>query len=120
MKTFGQETDDSSNSGDFFKLGGIDPDPKFDQLTGGMVDQMDMSGIIDVLGGFELREFRNQQELDDYIQHSEYGINEEEHPGVCFGFSVTENEDKTKYELELQFNDLWPDMYIGIPSQRVR
>ena len=42
-----------------------------------------------------------------------------DHPGVCFGFAIKENEAKNKYELELMFNDWWLPMYSGIPMQQM-
>lgn len=39
---------------------------------------------------------------------------------MCFAFSVSENEEGDKFELELQYNDLWPRDYRAIPSQRRR
>lgn len=63
-----------------------------------------MGGLDLNLGNFHFRAFDNQTELDEYISHHEYGWSEER-PGVCFGFSIKENEAKNKYHLELHFND---------------
>lgn len=54
----------------------------------------------DWLGQFKFKAFDNQSEFDNYISQKGYGkdINK---PGICFGFSITENEAKNKYELEL-------------------
>ena len=55
--------------------------------------------------------------MDDYIASDKIGTSPE-YEGVCFGFSVHENEAKNKYELELFFNDMWPRWLRSIPNQK--
>ena len=38
---------------------------------------------------FKLQEFESVDQLDEYIAHKDFGYSED-HPGVCFGFSVKE------------------------------
>jgi hypothetical protein len=55
------------------------------------------------------------EELDAYIEYKDFGYSED-HPGICFGFSVKENADND-YELELFFNDFYIVAdYQSIPS----
>lgn len=42
-------------------------------------------GGFDYLGNFTFRAFDNYTELDEYIQHREYGWSADR-PGICFGF----------------------------------
>ena len=51
----------------------------------------------------------------DYIEHVDYGIDEINRPGVCFGFSVIENA-LDDYEIEMYFNDLWPSSFYSLPD----
>jgi len=53
-----------------------------------------------------LQAFASHAELDAYIEHEEYGL-DDEREGICFGFNIIEHADND-YELELMFNDLWP------------
>ena len=69
------------------------------------------------LGNFTFKEFASKSELDDYISHEKVGI-DPDFDAVCFGFSLHENEDKNKYELELFFNDAWPRWLKAIPNQK--
>lgn len=55
--------------------------------------------------------------MDDYIASDKVGTNPD-HEGVCFGFTIYENEEKNKYELELMFNDMWPGWLRSIPNQK--
>lgn len=61
-------------------------------------------------GQFEVRKFETTQALEDYIVKDE-----DPNQGICFGFKIMENSDED-YELELFFNDLWPDTSISIPN----
>ena len=88
-----------------------------EESLAGQTEFGEYGGFDKHLGAFEFRAFESQEELDAFIEHEDYG-RAEDRPGVCFGFSVTENEAKSKYELELQFNDFWIDDYNSIPLQR--
>lgn len=55
--------------------------------------------------------------MDDYIASDKVGTSPD-HEGVCFGFTIYENEEKNKYELELMFNDMWPSWLRSIPNQK--
>jgi hypothetical protein len=74
-------------------------------------------GLKEPLGKYIFSAFENQEALDDYIQREEYGWGEKT-PAICFAFKVSENTQKNKYELELQFNDQFLPFYAGIPNQR--
>ena len=70
--------------------------------------------FMDRIGMFEFKAFKNQKEIDEYVAQPGYGWDEDK-PGLCFAFGVTENENKNKYELEMFFNDQWPEYLAGIP-----
>ena len=55
------------------------------------------------IGNFTFKEFATKEELDDYIGHEKIGY-DPDYEAVCFGFTIHENEDQNKYELELFFN----------------
>ena len=57
------------------------------------------------------------RELDEYIADPRIGV-DPEFGGMCFAFSIHENEAKNKYELELHFNDLWPGYLRSIPNYK--
>lgn len=42
-----------------------------------------------------------------------------EKPGMCFGFSVSESDDKKKYELEVFTNDKWPNIRRFSPDSEM-
>ena len=69
------------------------------------------------MGKFRLQEFASLEELDEYIGSSKIGTSEE-YEGICYGFMIHENEQQNKYELELMFNDLWPEWLSAIPNQK--
>ena len=54
---------------------------------------------------FRFEEFESKDKLFAYIEDSKYGL--DEHPGVCFGFTVHEHS-ATDVEVELFFNPLNP------------
>lgn len=66
-------------------------------------------------GGFSLRAFDSQAELDSYIADERIGSSDE-WEGICFAFAVHENDAKNKYELELFYNDAWPGWMKAIPN----
>jgi len=69
------------------------------------------------VGNFTIKEFASKDALDDYISDSRIG-SDPEFDGVCFGFTIQENENKNKYELELFFNDMWPSWLTSVPNQK--
>ena len=69
------------------------------------------------VGNFTFKEFASKDELDDYIYSDKVG-RDPNHEGVCFGFTIHENEQRNKYELELFFNDMWPMWLNSIPNQK--
>jgi len=74
------------------------------------------SELLDKLGNFfQFRPFANKTEIDDYVSQPGYGM-EPEKPGLCFALGITENSKGNKFELELFFNDQWPEVSAGIPS----
>ena len=64
-------------------------------------------------------EFENKTALEDYISHAEHGRTKER-PGICYGFTVDEDADVNRYELELFFNDLFVNEYKSIPDQKAK
>lgn len=64
---------------------------------------------------FYFKEFETKEELDVYIGDAAFGL--EEHPGICFGFHVTERS-ATDIEVELYFNALGPNFLQSMPNQK--
>jgi hypothetical protein len=60
--------------------------------------------------------FLSTEEFEEYLLKDNYGI-DPLIPAVCFGYKISEF-GKNDYELELMFNDLWPEGSRGIPSQK--
>ena len=59
--------------------------------------------VPDVFHNFTYQEFEHRDLLDFYIEHPNYGL-EEERPGLCFAFEIVKYSDQ-RYELHLFFND---------------
>ena len=74
--------------------------------------------MLDRIGNFEFKAFSSKEAIDDYVSQPGYGWDEDK-PGLCFAMSISENDKKNKYELELFFNDQWPEMQAGIPLQQL-
>jgi len=70
------------------------------------------------IGFFTFKEFETKEALHEYIKQEDYGRSPSI-PAVCYGFSITENEEKNKYALELHFNDMPPPQYQSIPNQNM-
>lgn len=54
-----------------------------------------------------VQSFASKDELFAYIEDSKYG--QPEMPAICFGFRLFESDMRTDYELELFFQDLYPE-----------
>lgn len=52
---------------------------------------------------FQYRAFESHKAIMDYIADGKYE-QDDDHPGICFGFSVEENS-TTNYQVKLAFND---------------
>ena len=61
------------------------------------------------VGNFTFKMFDSKADLDNYIGGEKMGT-DKDNPGVCFGFSVYE-ENSNKFELELFFNDMQPNWF---------
>ena len=60
-------------------------------------------------GDFTFKEFASKEEIDAYVGQASYGSDEV--PALCFAFQILEDDSKKKYELEVFFNDKWPNKY---------
>lgn len=60
--------------------------------------------LLDRIGNFEFKAFSSKEAIDEYVSQQGYGWDEDK-PGLCFAMSISENDMKNKYELELFFND---------------
>lgn len=78
----------------------------------------DVEALLDRIGVFEFRAFASKEAIDEYVSQPGYGWDADK-PGLCFALGVTANERKNKYELELFFNDQWPEIQAGIPLQQL-
>ena len=52
---------------------------------------------------FQYLAFESVQDILDYIEHPDYMMTDD-HPGICFGFSVT-NSSSDDFEIQMLFND---------------
>lgn len=64
-----------------------------------------MAGV-EQFGNFTFVEFDSKENLEAYLSADDYPSPNK--PGMCFGFQITENDKKNKYELEVFANDKWP------------
>ena len=79
--------------------------------------QFNLDDLLDRLGNFfYFKSFKDKDEIDEYVSQPGYGRDEDK-PGLCFALGVTQNTVGNKYELELFFNDQWPEVQAGIPLQ---
>ena len=92
-------------------------DEMAEEATSFIGDGFDMFESTRSLGNFTFKEFASKGDLDDYISDERIGT-DPDFDGVCFGFSVLENDAGNKYELELFFNDAWPGWLKSIPNQK--
>jgi len=76
------------------------------KFLGGMMESDAEMGSVAQFGNFTFKEFESKEELEAYLAAPDYHTPDK--PGMCFGFSVSESEDKKKYELEVFSNDKWP------------
>jgi len=60
--------------------------------------------FVNLMGNFTYVEFKSVEAMFEYVQSEGYGW-DPALPSICFGFQVTENEDKNKYELEWLYRD---------------
>lgn len=52
---------------------------------------------------FKFKTFDSHEAIMDYLKDPNYG-KDDDHPGVCFGWSLTEN-NRSSYDLKMIFND---------------
>lgn len=71
-------------------------------------------GSVEMFGNFTFKEFSSKESLELYLSADDYGTPSK--PGMCFGFQITENDKRNKYELEVFANDKWPNMRRLIPD----
>jgi len=64
-------------------------------------------GDLSLFGAFEFKAFESRAKLEEYLTASDYAT--PSRPGMCFGFSITEEKNKSKYELEVFSNEKWPE-----------
>jgi hypothetical protein len=67
----------------------------------------------DRFGDYRFITFNSSNELQQYVKDKDYGFSERK-PGVCFGFQIN-NRSLGSYELELFFNDQYPESTRGVP-----
>jgi hypothetical protein len=59
-------------------------------------------------GHFTFQPFATKEALEAYLAAPDY--NTPSKPGMCFGFQISEDPSKSKYELEVFTNDKWPNI----------
>ena len=97
--------------------GGIDGKEVADQAIEEYVGNDNLFSQLEKVGNFTFKQFESKDELDAYIASDKIG-RDPDFEAVCFGFSINENEDQNKYDLDLYFNDMWPGWLNAIPSQK--
>jgi hypothetical protein len=73
-----------------------------------------LDGIIDV--NFYLKNFTTHEAIEDYLVSPDYE-QDDDHPGMCFGFSVTERSEN-EVDVKMAFSGQFQDAITqSIPSQ---
>ena len=77
---------------------------------------MKSKGADKLIFDYEFKEFSGKDDILAYVRGPSYNL-EDNTPGICFGFSVNYNS-KTKYDVNILFDDRSKEDPSGIPSQQ--